>query len=151
MFYYALPLLSLLLSFMAFLTTLRFILSREGAFWLLPCLISIIMTFQNLDTLISIAEMDAVYDPMNLRNLAPLLIAVLWYMSIVTFHYALRFKIEENRYRSENKKNRMEAQFIEKVEQRRRRTERKIKEDNIANKARIAEIYDDHWSDLFSE
>ena len=88
---YIVPLASLLLVFMAFLTTLRFILSREGAFWLLPCLLSIIFIFQDLDTLIAIAELGIEYDPRTMRNIAPLLIAILWYLSIITFHYIYFF------------------------------------------------------------
>ena len=152
MYNYVIPLISLLFCFMAFLTTMRFILSREGIYWLLPAIISLIFLFQNLDLLIQITEMGLPYDPMTPRNIAPLAIAVLYYISIITFHYALRFKIAENRFRVENRKNRSEAVFIEKVEQRKRKTERKRKEDNLGNKSREAEIYDNReWTDLFDD
>ena len=152
MFDYVIPLISLLFCFMAFLTTMRFILSREGVYWLLPAIISIILFVQNLDLVIQITEMGLSYDPRTLRNIAPLVIAVLYYISIITFHYALRFKIAENRFRVENRKNRTEALFIEKVEQRKRKTERKKKEDNLGNKSREADIYEDkEWTDLFDD
>ena len=84
-----------------------------------------------------------------------IIIALLWYMMIITFHYALRFKIKVNRFRNENRKNRKEAEFIEKMERRKRRKEYILNEQNKENKAEKPHIYQnngsDDWSDLFSD
>lgn len=150
---YIIPLICLILTFMATLTCLRFILSREGVYWLLPCLISVILTLENLDTLLITAETSVMPDYRTMRNLAPVLIAFLWYMMIISFHYALRFKIKVNRYRNENRKNRNEAEYIEKMERRKRRKEYILQLKNRENSAEKPQIYkkenSDGWTDLF--
>ena len=152
---YIIPLICLLMTVMASLTCLRFILSREGLYWVIPCLISIILTFENMDTLLIAAETSIMPDYRTMRNIAPVLIAFLWYMMIITFHYALRFKIKVNRYRNENRKNREEAEFIEKMERRKRKKEYVLEEKNRKNSAEVPDIYtkedSDDWSDLFSD
>ena len=140
---------------MASLTCLRFILSREGLYWVIPCLISIILTFENMDTLLIAAETSIMPNYRTLRGISPVLIAFLWYMMIITFHYALRFKIKVNRYRNENRKNKEEAEFIEKMERRKRKKEYVLEEKNRKNSAEVPDIYtkedSDDWSDLFSD
>lgn len=152
---YIIPLICLLMTVMASLTCLRFILSREGLYWVIPCLISIILTFENMDTLLIAAETSIMPDYRTLRGISPVLIAFLWYMMIITFHYALRFKIKVNRYRNENRKNREEAEFIEKMERRKRKKEYVLEEKNRKNSAEVPDIYtkedSDDWSDLFSD
>ena len=141
---------------MATLTCLRFILTREGLYWIVPCVLSIILTLENLDSLFLVAESAISPNYRTFRNLAPVLIAFLWYMMIITFHYALRFKIKINRYRNENRKNRAEALFIEKMEKRKRKKEYVLNEKNKLNKAKKPEIYskvegDANWLDLFDD
>lgn len=152
---YIIPLICLLMTVMASLTCLRFILSREGLYWVIPCLISIILTFENMDTLLIAAETSIMPDYRTLRGISPVLIAFLWYMMIITFHYALRFKIKVNRYRNENRKNREEAEFIEKMERRKRKKEYVLEEKNRKNSAEVPDIYtkedSDDWSNLFSD
>lgn len=152
---YIIPLICLLMTVMASLTCLRFILSREGLYWVIPCLISIILTFENMDTLLIAAETSIMPNYRTLRGISPVLIAFLWYMMIITFHYALRFKIKVNRYRNENRKNREEAEFIEKMERRKRKKEYVLEEKNRKNSAEVPDIYtkedSDDWSDLFSD
>ena len=152
---YIIPLICLLMTVMASLTCLRFILSREGLYWVIPCLISIILTFENMDTLLIAAETSIMPDYRTLRGISPVLIAFLWYMMIITFHYALRFKIKVNRYRNENRTNREEAEFIEKMERRKRKKEYVLEEKNRKNSAEVPDIYtkedSDDWSDLFSD
>ncbi len=152
---YIIPLICLFLTFMATLTCLRFILTREGLYWFIPCLISIILTLEKLDTLLYVVETAEVIDYRTMRNLAPVLIAFLWYVMIIAFHYALRYKIKVNRYRNENRKNRAEAEFIEKMERRNRKKESRKKERIRKNRTEVPHIYDssssDAWSDLFAD
>ncbi len=153
---YILPLICLLLTLMATLTCLRFILSREGLYWIIPSFLSIILTLENLDTLFRVAEAEFVPNYRLFRNIAPVLIAFLWYMLIISFHYALRFKIKVNRYRNENRKNRYEAAYIEKMEKRKRKKEYILEEKNKLNSSRKPEIYssdesESSWIDLFKD
>ena len=152
---YIIPLICLILTIMATLTCLRFILTREGIYWIIPCIISIILTLENMDTLLISAETATMPDYRTMRNIAPVLIAFFWYMMIITFHYALRFKIKVNRYRNENRKNRKEAEFIEKMERRKRRKEYILEEKNRENKAEKPKLYqekeEEEWTSLFPD
>ena len=44
---YIVPLSSLLLSFLATLACLRFIFSRQGLFWIIPVVVSVLLTMSN--------------------------------------------------------------------------------------------------------
>lgn len=152
---YIIPLSCLLLTLMASLTCLRFILSREGLYWIVPCIISIILTLENLDTLLIAAETAIRPEYNSIDDVAPALIAILWYLAIITFHYALKIKIKVNHFRNENRKNRKEAEFIEKMERRKRRKEYILEEKNKENKAEKPKLYqesdEEAWSNLFSD
>ena len=108
-----------------------------------------------MDTLLISAETATMPDYRTMRNIAPVLIAFFWYMMIITFHYALRFKIKVNRYRNENRKNRKEAEFIEKMERRKRRKEYILEEKNRENKAEKPKLYqeneEEEWTSLFPD
>ncbi len=146
----ALPLLSLLFVFLSLLTSMRFILSREGNYWIIPGLISCILFLLNLDTLIRVLESpDEVL--MSFRSFAPFLISVLWYLMIITFHYALRYKVKENRFLSDGKKNLKEAEYLEKVERRKMKREEKERKIRRTGKSVNAPDDDGSWSDLFSD
>ena len=149
---YIIPLICMILTIMATLTCLRFILTREGIYWIIPCIISIILTLENMDTLLVSAETATMPDYRTMRNIAPVLIAFFWYMMIITFHYALRFKIKVNRYRNENRKK---AEFIEKMERRKRRKEYILEEKNRENKAEKPKLYqekeEEEWTSLFPD
>ena len=155
MFVYAVPMISLLLVLMATLTCFRFIMSRQGAYWLLPCLISFIFTVENFNTILDLSSNPTGYNPQSFNSIAPLLIAIMWYMMIIGFHYALRYKIDVNKYRNENRKNRTEAKYIEKLERRKQQKEFRIYQQNSANSHLKPEIYaqkdEKNWSDLFSD
>ena len=59
---------------------------------------------------------------------------------IVVFHYALKKTVAENRFESDSRKNRAEAEYLMKVEMRKTRKVRKEKVKYIENKAGIPEI-----------
>ena len=127
MFVYIIPLTALLLSFMALLASMRFIFSRQGLYWLFPAIISLLLFFQNLDTLMVLGEQEITEFEYTFRNFSPFILAFLWYMMIVVFHYALKKNITENRFESDARKNRAEAEYLMKVEMRKKKKDRKAK------------------------
>ena len=117
MLVYIIPITALLLSFMSLLASLRFIFSRQGLYWVFPAIISTLLFFQNLDTLLILGE-----------------------SGIAVFEYTFRNFVAENRFESDSRKNRAEAEYLMKVEMRKTRKVRKEKVKYIENKAGIPEI-----------
>ncbi len=140
MLVYIIPITALLLSFMSLLASLRFIFSRQGLYWVFPAIISTLLFFQNLDTLLILGESGIVVFEYTFRNFSPFILSSLWYMMIVVFHYALKKTVAENRFESDSRKNRAEAEYLMKVEMRKTRKVRKEKVKYIENKAGIPEI-----------
>ena len=140
MFVYIIPLTALLLSFMALLASMRFIFSRQGLYWLFPAIISLLLFFQNLDTLMVLGEQEITEFEYTVRNFSPFILAFLWYMMIVVFHYALKKNITENRFESDARKNRAEAEYLMKVEMRKKKKDRKAKKKYLENHTDIPSI-----------
>ncbi|MBO8469317.1 MAG: hypothetical protein IAA72_06000 [Spirochaetes bacterium] len=140
MLVYIIPITALLLSFMSLLASLRFIFSRQGLYWVFPAIISTLLFFQNLDTLLILGESGIAVFEYTFRNFSPFILSSLWYMMIVVFHYALKKTVAENRFESDSRKNRAEAEYLMKVEMRKTRKVRKEKVKYIENKAGIPEI-----------
>ena len=113
---YVIPLTSLLLTFLSALASLRFIFSRQGFYWILPLLVSLILCTSNLYFLINPAILSA-SAPFGIIFF-PLALALVWYLMIIVFHYALKKDIDRNRYLNDQKKNYEEARFLEKAERR---------------------------------
>ena len=140
MLVYIIPITALLLSFMSLLASLRFIFSRQGLYWVFPAIISTLLFFQNLDTLLILGESGIAVFEYTFRKFSPFILSSLWYMMIVVFHYALKKTVAENRFESDSRKNRAEAEYLMKVEMRKTRKVRKEKVKYIENKAGIPEI-----------
>lgn len=124
MIVYIIPITALMLTFMALLASLRFIFSRQGLYWVFPAIISLLMFFQNLSTLLSLGEEGITSFEYTFENFSPFVLAFLWYMMIVVFHYALKKTIDDNRFESDSRKNRNEAEYLERYERRKGRRER---------------------------
>ena len=137
MFIYIIPITALLLTFMALLASMRFIFSRQGAYWIFPAIISLLLFFQNLETLLVIGSQEAGAAPVPFR---PLVLALLWYMMIIVFHYALKKNIPENRFDSDARKNRAEAEYLMKVEMRRAKRRRKAKGRQLGNSTGVPSV-----------
>ena len=138
MFIYIIPITALLLTFMALLASMRFIFSRQGAYWIFPAIISLLLFFQNLETLLFIGSQEAgAAAPVPFR---PLVLALLWYMMIIVFHYALKKNIPENRFDSDARKNRAEAEYLMKVEMRAKRKARKARQKYLENRTSVPSI-----------
>ena len=140
MFVYIIPITALLLSFMALLASMRFIFSRQGLYWLFPAIISLLLFFQNLDTLLRLGEQGITEFEYTFRNFSPFILAFLWYMMIVVFHYALKKNIPENRFESDSRKNRAEAEYLMKVEMRKKRKVRKQNKKYLENHTEVPSV-----------
>lgn len=140
MFSYIIPVFALLLTFLSLIASMRFIFSRQGLFWILPAIISTLLCYQNLNTLLSISEADTTTFSYTLSSFLPFILGFLWYMMIIIFHYALRIAIPENKFISDSRKNRNEAMWNEKYEMRSSRKERQEKEEWSQNKTQKPSI-----------
>lgn len=94
---YALPLVCLLLNFLAFAACLRFLFSRQGLYWIVPLFLTLFILWPNALKLYQVASNTArVSLPYSYLDLQPLLLSLFWYAMIVTFHYALKKTIRVN-------------------------------------------------------
>ncbi len=133
MFSYIIPVASLLFTFLSLIACMRFIFSRQGIFWILPALISTLLSYQNLNSLILISMSEKGFS-YTFTSFLPFILSFLWYMMIITFHYALKIAIKENKFISDSRKNRNEAIWNEKYEIRQTKRERKEREEWNQNK-----------------
>ena len=140
MIVYIIPITALMLTFMALLASLRFIFSRQGLYWIFPAIISLLMFFQNLNTLLMLGEAGITSFEYNFTNFAPFILAFLWYMMIIVFQYALKKTIDENRFESDSRKNRKEAEYLEKYEMRKGKRERKKTLQRAATEQKIPSV-----------
>ena len=101
-------------------------------------IISLLLFFQNLETLLFIGSQEAgAAAPVPFR---PLVLALLWYMMIIVFHYALKKNIPENRFDSDARKNRAEAEYLMKVEMRMAKRRRKAKGRQLGNSTGVPSV-----------
>ena len=113
---YIVPLASLLLTFLSSLACLRFIFSRQGLFWIIPFLVSALLSVENALSLF--AGGPFLMPTIHSFRFFPLILSFCWYMMVITFHYALKKKVSRNRFISDMRKNYSEARFLEKIEKR---------------------------------
>lgn len=137
---YIIPITALLLSFMALLASMRFIFSRQGMYWIFPAIISLLLFFQNLDTLLVLGEEGITEFAYTFRNFAPFILSFLWYMMIVVFHYALKKTVSIARFENDARKNRTEAEYLMKVEMRKARRVRRERKRSIENGAAVPSV-----------
>lgn len=139
-FEYIFPIAAMLLSFMALLSSIRFIISRQGLYWVLPAIISLLLCFENLNNLLIVGEFGVEAYDITFTNTIPVLLSFLWYMMVIMFHYAMKLAIPENKYLNDSKKNKAEAIYMEKYERRKNLLRRRNKEEDASNRAQIPSI-----------
>lgn len=128
------PLLTLLLTFLASLASLRYFLTRMGrVYWIIPFIISIIFFYQNIKTLIVAADTGSVFIP-NFDHFLSLILSILWYAMIQAFHYAFKTEREYNKYVEESRRTYYEAKFINLKERRKIKKEIKERKIEVRNK-----------------
>ena len=113
---YVIPLVALLLTFLSTLYCLRFVFSRQGFFWIIPFVLSVLLTLNNFFILLY-PQMSFFSYP-KVVVAFPVFLAAFWYFMVITFHYALKRGVLRNRVSNDQKKNYQEALFLEKIERR---------------------------------
>jgi hypothetical protein len=152
---YALPLLCLLLNFLAFAACLRFLFSRQGLYWIVPLALSCFILWPNALHLYQVASNpSAVELPYTFFDLQPLLLSLFWYAMIVTFHFALKKTIRINHYEEQVRKNLHEARYQKSVEtQILQKKEQRRKNYFKRNPAAMPQLdaYSLQWAELFDQ
>ena len=150
---YGLPIVCLLLNFLAFAACLRFIFSRQGLYWVMPLIVTLFLLWPNALGLYSLASMkNARLLPYTFMDFLPLLLALFWYAMIVTFHFALKKTVKVNHNMEQVRKNLYEARYQMKTErsslERKQRRQRSYYANTPARKP-VLQAYSGEWTDLF--
>lgn len=146
MFEYVIPLSALALSFLSFLACLRFLFSRQGFYWILPLLCSVLLSIYNFYILLS-PQRALTATPFG-QVFFPMVLSLVWYLVVIVFHYALKRTVSRNKYLNDQKKNYAEARFLEKVERRAYfygRKKRSAEKANAAYKPKIYNVDESNW------
>ena len=152
---YALPIICLLLNFLAFAACLRFLFSRQGLYWIIPLALTLFILWPNALRLYEVANNpQSVVLPYSYLDMQPLLLSLFWYAMIVTFHFALKKTIRINHYEEQVRKNLHEARYQMNVEtkshQKKEQRRRHYYSKNPAMKPQNS-AYSSQWSDLFDQ
>lgn len=152
---YALPLVCLLLNFLAFTACLRFLFSRQGLYWIVPLLLTLFILWPNALNLYRVAsDPGSIPLPYTYSDLQPLLLSLFWYAMIVTFHFALKKTVHINHYEEQVRKNLHEARYQMAVDTLvHQQKERRRKQYYTKQAAEVPSIdaYDEQWIDLFDQ
>ncbi|NLE14579.1 MAG: hypothetical protein GX626_01745 [Spirochaetales bacterium] len=152
---YALPLVCLLLNFLAFAACLRFLFSRQGLYWIVPLLLTLFILWPNALNLYRVAsDPGSIPLPYTYSDLQPLLLSLFWYAMIVTFHFALKKTVRINHYEEQVRKNLHEARYQMAVDTLvHQQKERRRKQYYTKQAAAVPSIdaYDEQWTDLFDQ
>ncbi|MFA6687955.1 MAG: hypothetical protein ACOX6K_01955 [Sphaerochaetaceae bacterium] len=149
---YVLPLLALLLNFLAFVSCLRFLFKRQGFYWLIPMAISLALVWVTGTQLLTIVStIPSAPRPEQTSLVAALAISALWMLCVTTFRYALKKTIAHNKHLDDTWKNYHEARYMEKVALRSyRRQERRYRRNNVPSAYVPApKAYPEQWIDYF--
>lgn len=150
---YGLPIVCLLLNFLAFAACLRFLFSRQGMYWVVPLIVTLFLLWPNAINLYAIASQEGLrVKPYSYMDFQPVLLSLFWYAMIVTFHFALKKTIKVNYNLEQVRKNLHEARLQMKSE--RITLERKQKRQssyyaNTPAKKPVLQAYSSQWTNLF--
>ena len=139
MFNFIVPTLALLLVFLAAIASFRYLITRQGFYWAIPFFISLILFYQNLTTLLRAAESEGDY-ALTIPAMLPLVLAILWYAMIQSFHYALKTEREYNKYVDQSRRTYNEARFVLLTERRKTRKEQMERKTKTTNKPVVPRI-----------
>ncbi len=149
-----------LLCFLATLLSIRFIFSRQGWFWVLPSLISLIFLYISIGPLYRVAfgKMGAEYMIQlsayrSIDGIFPLIVVVLWFLLVISLRLALRIAVPANKHLIDTKRNLAEARYVNELELRRYRREANILRRQATREAREVQgkIYPLEWIALYDE
>lgn len=150
---YGLPIVCLLLNFLAFAACFRFLFSRQGLYWVVPLIVTLFLLWPNALGLYALASMPNTRTlPYTYMDFLPLLLALFWYAMIVTFHFALKKTVKVNYNIEQVRKNLFEARYQMKTErsnlERKQRRKRSYYANTPARKP-VLQAYSGEWTDLF--
>lgn len=150
---YGLPILCLLLNFLAFAASLRFLFSRQGLYWVVPLIVTLFLVWPNAIGLYTLASSETFRtEPYTYMDFQPILLALFWYAMIVTFHFALKKTVKVNYNLEQVRKNLYEARYQMKTEritlERKQKRQRSYYANAAASKP-VLEAYSGEWTDLF--
>jgi hypothetical protein len=149
-----------LLCFLSAAACMRFLASRQGWFWVLPFVISITFLVISINPLYNIATGLAegsyrveISPDRSVREVVPLVIVLLWYTMIITFRYALKMVVPDNKHLLDTMKNLKEARYMQRIELRKyeRELKRKLRRENRVLLERSGSRYPVTWVALFDE
>ncbi|MFA5514249.1 MAG: hypothetical protein WDA17_04945 [Sphaerochaetaceae bacterium] len=138
-----------LLFFLSAVTVLPLIFRKRGGFWIIPLLISLLFLYKSIVPIYSESDILLSKDILTIDGLFFPLIALLWFLMILTFKRAFRTRIKETRELIEKEKALNEARYVENVQiahsKRQQKRLAKIAE------AQKGELYPFEWILLFDE
>ena len=150
---YGIPIVCLLLNFLAFTACLRFLFSRQGIYWVVPLVVTLFLIWPNAINLYTIASMEVpranAYTYMDFQ---PLLLSLFWYAMIVTFYFALKKTVKVNYNHEQVRKNLHEARYqmkTERINHERKERRRKAYYGNTPARKPVLQAYSNEWVDLF--
>ncbi len=150
---YELPIVCLLLNFLAFAACLRFLFSRQGLYWVVPLIVTLFLLWPNAIRLYTLASMEgSVSKAYTYMDFQPLLLSLFWYAMVVTFHYALKKTVKVNYNLEQVRKNLHEARYQMKAERINLERKQKRQRSYYANTPAIKPVlqaYSGEWTDLF--
>jgi len=141
-----------LLCFLACTACMRFVLSRQGWFWILP-LISIEPLMAILSGMVQGTYQVVISPDRSVREIVPLIIVLLWYTMIIAFRYALKAVVKENKHAINTRKNLHESRIMEKVELKalKRRSAHQLKAALRKAEDERGSMYPPEWAAAFDE
>jgi len=154
------PIFTTLLCFLAAAACMRFILSRQGWFWILPLIISAILMYISIEPLMNVATgavsgsyLIEISPDRSVREILPLIIVLIWYAMIITFRYALKMVVPVNRHLINTAKNLKESRYMEKIEFRnlKKRVRKKNRRTSTGFANTHGDMYSIEWIELFDE
>jgi hypothetical protein len=154
------PIFTTLLCFLAGAASLRFILSRQGWFWVLPLILSVMFLYISIDPLMNVATgvISGSYSveispDRSVREVFPLIIVLIWYAMIITFRFALKMVVPVNRHLINTEKNLKESRYMQEVELRnlKKRIRMKTKQSLALLAYPQGDTYPIEWIELFDE
>ncbi|MFA7371695.1 MAG: hypothetical protein WCY78_07250 [Sphaerochaetaceae bacterium] len=143
-----------LLYFLAAIYAVRSIFSRQGWFWVIPFLLSLIFLYMSLTPLYQVAiGIKALGTYRSIDEIFPLIIAFLWFLLVVTMRAALRIAVPANKHLIDTKKSLEEARYINEIELRKYRQEvrRLRRQATRVRREQMGTIYPLEWVALYDE
>lgn len=129
---YIIPIASLMLSFVSTYLSFKFIFSKQGLFWVLPTILSVLIDLYILNLIMFPSLL--LLPPFGF-TLFPLFLSSIYLIVIIQFRYTIKKTVIENRYEDDMKKNYNEAKILERKDRQafNKALKTKKKKDNNAN------------------